>query len=195
MNYLTFHLNKKISSLVNFKDNVKLLSCSEKTLNALLRVGEAVNLAVERFVDIGETLANENLEIQNDMLIACQEARQAGLSIKLLTEMSMMGSTIDLSDYNSDSVKESKQSSLTMTHAANSLLNAIIKVLLLADVVIINQIIKAQKKVSQTLNKLESLSSGFWLFVKLFTQYGSDMIELAHLTGDRQNVFNNNKKS
>lgn len=62
-------LVNQISTLVNFKDNyyratssntINTLSTptgtfySERTANALLRVGEAVNLAVERFVSVGK---------------------------------------------------------------------------------------------------------------------------------------------
>jgi hypothetical protein len=42
------------------------------------RVGQAVNLAVERFVTVGETIADDNLEIKEDMYEACKEARAAG---------------------------------------------------------------------------------------------------------------------
>lgn len=38
-----------------------------------------------------------------------------------------------------------------------------------------------------TLNRLEATTS-FSDFAKLFGIYGSQMVELAHLTGDRQNV-------
>jgi hypothetical protein len=41
--------------------------------------------------------------------------------------------------------------------------------------------------VISTLNRLETVAS-FSEFVKLFGIYGSQMVELAHLTGDRQNV-------
>jgi hypothetical protein len=42
-------------------------------------------------------------------------------------------------------------------------------------------------KVISTLNRLESVTS-FSEFVKLFGAYGTQMVDLAHLTGDRQNV-------
>ena len=51
---------------------------SEKTLKALVRVGQAVHLAVERFVTVGESIAEENAEIKTDMCEACKEARVAG---------------------------------------------------------------------------------------------------------------------
>ena len=59
--------------------------------------------------------------------------------------------------------------------------------LLLADVVIINQLLSSKNKALQTLNKLESVVD-FWSFVNFFTQYGNDLVELAHLSGERQNV-------
>uniref|UniRef100_A0A1B0DA92 Alpha-catulin n=1 Tax=Phlebotomus papatasi TaxID=29031 RepID=A0A1B0DA92_PHLPP len=51
---------------------------SERTLRAIGRVGQAVNLAVERFVTVGETIADDNPEIKQDMYDACKEARAAG---------------------------------------------------------------------------------------------------------------------
>lgn len=51
---------------------------SERTLRAIGRVGQTVNLAVERFVTVGETIADDNPEIKQDMYDACKEARGAG---------------------------------------------------------------------------------------------------------------------
>lgn len=42
------------------------------------RVGQSVNLSVERFVTVGETIADDNPEIKQDMYDACKEARKAG---------------------------------------------------------------------------------------------------------------------
>ena len=49
-----------------------------RTLRAIGRVGQAVNLAVERFVTVGETIADDNPDIKQDMYDACKEARAAG---------------------------------------------------------------------------------------------------------------------
>jgi hypothetical protein len=46
----------------------------------LARVGQGVNLAVERFVTVAETIADDNLEVKQDMYEACKEARIAGKS-------------------------------------------------------------------------------------------------------------------
>lgn len=41
---------------------------SDRSLRAVARVGQAVNLAVERFVTVGETIGDDNPEIKMDML-------------------------------------------------------------------------------------------------------------------------------
>lgn len=50
----------------------------DKTLNAIVRCGQAVHSAVERFVTLGEALADDNVEIKVDMYEACRDARAAG---------------------------------------------------------------------------------------------------------------------
>jgi hypothetical protein len=50
-------------------------------MRAALKVGAAVQAAVERFVTVGETIADENVDIQPEMYDACHEARAAGKNI------------------------------------------------------------------------------------------------------------------
>lgn len=66
----------QITTLINHKDNTKK---SDKTLQAIQRVGQAVNLAVGRFVKVGEAIANENWDLKEEITIACIEAKQAGM--------------------------------------------------------------------------------------------------------------------
>lgn len=42
------------------------------------QIGTAVEAAVERFVAVGETIADENPDIQPELYDACHEARIAG---------------------------------------------------------------------------------------------------------------------
>lgn len=42
------------------------------------QVGSAVESAIERFVAVGETIADENPDVQPEMYDACHEARLAG---------------------------------------------------------------------------------------------------------------------
>ncbi|KAL0100744.1 hypothetical protein PUN28_019252 [Cardiocondyla obscurior] len=68
-------LVKQISTLISHRERPL---CSDRSLRAVARVGQAVNLAVERFVTVGETIADDNPEIKQDMYEACKEARVAG---------------------------------------------------------------------------------------------------------------------
>ena len=125
----------------------------------------------------GESIGNENPEIKSDLIDACREARTSGEAIKRITsvEFDTFGKPIGLNDRQS------------MVQAARGLLSAVTRVLLLADVVVVKQIISVKKKVISTLNRLEGVPS-FSEFIKLFAVYGTQMVDLAHLTGDRQNV-------
>jgi len=79
----------------------------------------------------GETIGNENPEIKSDLLDACREVRAAGESIKHLTCIT------------------DRQA---MIQAARSLLSAVTRVLLLADMVVVKQIINIKKQVETKKN-------------------------------------------
>lgn len=76
----------------------------------------------------------------------------------------------------------------SVVRAARCLLGSVTRVLLLADIVVVKQLLLAKDKVARSLGRLESVSN-FTEFVKAFSQFGSEMVELAHLTGDRQVRF------
>jgi hypothetical protein len=48
-------------------------------------------------------------------------------------------------------------------------------------------------QVSRSLGRLENVTN-FTEFVKAFSQFGSEMVELAHVTGDRQNDLKDEKR-
>ncbi|KOC61116.1 Alpha-catulin, partial [Habropoda laboriosa] len=141
-------------------------------------VGQAVNLAVERFVTVGETIADGNPEIREDMYQACKRARDAGSAIEKLCECATENSLADRG---------------SVVRAARCLLGSVTKVLLLADIVVVKQLLLAKKKVARSLGRLESVSN-FTEFVKAFSQFGAEMVELAHLTGDRQNDLKDERR-
>ncbi|CAG2165602.1 unnamed protein product [Oppiella nova] len=74
-----------------------------------------------------------------------------------------------------------------MVRAARALLSSVTRVLLIADTVVVKQLISSKDRVSISLNRLENVAN-FTEFVKAFSQFGTEMVELAHLTGDRQNI-------
>lgn len=145
--------------MINFRDAYQRNSqqsarsslCSDRAAQALMKVGESLHVAVERFVSVGEKIAYENQMIKTDMLDACKQARVAGLSIRECTRtpssvaniIGLLPSTIDLIA----AASSSKDEKLNMIQAANNLLNSVTHILLLADVVIINQILNSKNKV------------------------------------------------
>ncbi|TKR96650.1 hypothetical protein L596_010642 [Steinernema carpocapsae] len=76
-------LVSQITTLVNIKETFLANGRpkSEKVIRSALKVGSAVEAAIERFVAVGETIADENSDIQPEMYDACHEARLAGSAI------------------------------------------------------------------------------------------------------------------
>ncbi|KAM9307941.1 alpha-catulin [Gastrophryne carolinensis] len=176
-------LISQITILINHKEKPKQ---SEKTLQAIQRVGQAVNQAVGRFVTVGETIANENRELKEEMGFACSEARRAGETIAQLTDMSIG----EHPDPNCPITIFTDKTGVVK--AARLLLSSVTKVLVLADRIVVKQIITSRNKVLATMELLEKVSS-FQEFVQIFSQFGNEMVEFAHLTGDRQNDLKSEK--
>ncbi|XP_058877498.1 alpha-catulin-like isoform X2 [Acipenser ruthenus] len=177
-------LVSQITTLINHKDKPRK---SEKTLQAIQRVGQAVNMAVGRFVTVGEAIAIENQELKEEMSFACYEARRAGDTIAHLTDV------VTLEPPETDGRATIFSDKAGMVKAARMLLSSVTKVLVLADRIVIKQIITSRNKVLTTLEQLEKVSS-FQEFVQIFSQFGNEMVEFAHLTGDRQNDLKDEKK-
>uniref|UniRef100_A0A8C4K6E3 Alpha-catulin n=1 Tax=Dromaius novaehollandiae TaxID=8790 RepID=A0A8C4K6E3_DRONO len=175
---------KTITTLINHKDKLKR---SDKTLQAIQRVGQAVNLAVAKFVTVGEAIANENHELKEEMSVACIEAKRAGETIAQLTDAA------SLDHPEPDSHITIFTDKTGVVKAARLLLSSVTKVLVLADRIVIKQIITSRNKVLATMEQLEKVSS-FQEFVQIFSQFGNEMVEFAHLTGDRQNDLKDEKK-
>ncbi|XP_060752893.1 alpha-catulin isoform X2 [Tachysurus vachellii] len=177
-------LVSQITTLINHKDKLKK---TEKTSRAIQRVGQAVSTAVSRFVAVGEAIALENEELKEEMGHACFEARRAGTAIAQLTDV-----------YSAEPCEADGRSTvfsnrMGMVKAARMLLSSVTKVLVLADRIVIKQIISSRNKVLVTLEQLERVSS-FQEFVQIFSQFGNEMVEFAHLTGDRQNDLKDEKQ-
>lgn len=82
-------------------------------------------------------------------------------------------------------VEENLTDREAVIRAAKCLLSAVTRVLLLADITVVKQLLMTKDKVARSLDRLESVSN-FTEFVKAFSQFGAEMVELAHMTGDRQ---------
>uniref|UniRef100_A0A0K0DTB4 Alpha-catulin n=1 Tax=Strongyloides stercoralis TaxID=6248 RepID=A0A0K0DTB4_STRER len=177
----------QITALVNFKENIisNGKPKSERAIRGALKVGSAVEAAIERFVAVGETIADENPDIQPEMYDACREARYAGSSIANLNGSIFLENP---SSGNSGAVDKA-----VLVKAARQLLSSVTRVLLLADRVLVKHILRAEDKVAFSLTKLENCSN-FTEFVKIFTEFGGEMVDLAHRSGDRQNDLKSDKR-
>lgn len=69
-----------------------------------------------------------------------------------------------------------------MIRAARALLSSVTRVLLLADIVVVKQLLLAKDRVARSLCRMEQVAN-FTEFVKAFSVFGAEMVELAHVTG------------
>ncbi|CAI4230958.1 unnamed protein product [Auanema sp. JU1783] len=175
-------LVSQITTLVNFKESYlhNGKPKSERALRAALKVGSAVEAAIERFVAVGETIADENPDIQPEMFDACHEARLAGSSI---ANLSCCSSTEDAPLLDK----------AVLVRASRQLLSSVTRVLLLADRVMVKEILRAEDKVAYSLSRLEA-TRDFTEFVKIFAEFGGEMVDLAHRSGDRQHDLKSEKR-
>ncbi|GFR90610.1 alpha-catenin-related protein [Elysia marginata] len=171
----------QITTLVNHKERPRL---TEKQQHALEKVGQAVSSAVDRFVSVGQSIAEENPDIKADMCLACHDARMAGATIHRLTTCKTAVEGEEGAVVSADKT--------AMVRAARQLLSAITKVLLLADKVVVKQLLASKDKVIRSLLQVEGVNN-FTDFVSAFSQFGKDMVELAHLSGDRQSDLKSDK--
>ncbi|CAD5206296.1 unnamed protein product [Bursaphelenchus okinawaensis] len=175
----------QISTLVNFKESIitGTKPKSERALRAALKIGSAVEIAVERFVVVGESIADENPDIQPEMYDACHEARQAGAAMA-----NLHSSLLDESGIPQLGIDKSH-----LVRAARQLLSSVTRVLLLADRVMVSHILRAEDKIVYSLTKLEN-TVNFTEFVRIFTDFGGEMVVLAHRSGDRQADLKSEKR-
>ncbi|KAH8320985.1 hypothetical protein KR067_012899, partial [Drosophila pandora] len=160
---------------------------NEQIMSTFGNIGHLLNIAVERFITIGEIIAEENIDIKGDMYEAAKEARDAGKSIERLCDVSPLGGMElrhhiePLKDYGA------------IILAARSLLSSVTRILLLVDIIVVKKLLTAKKRASESLEKLESVMN-FTEFVRAFSVFGTEMIELAYLTGHHRNSFKEERR-
>lgn len=113
---------------------------------------------MERFVNVGEQIAEENEDVANEMWEACEEAKKSGQAILNLTSSAGESTSGD------DGVNVTDKTG--MVRAARSLLSAVTRVLIIADSVVVKRLLKAVKKV-KSLQKSRDISLNFMNFVSL----------------------------
>ncbi|XP_055344806.1 alpha-catulin-like [Paramacrobiotus metropolitanus] len=182
-------LVSQISALISQRER---LTKSERVSIALSCVVRDVCEAVAKFVHIGENIAEDNPEIRQEMLEACRETRDAGSLLAQIVSIRLDGlypPGAMLPHPPSQPLLEERK----LLRAARGLLSSVTRVLLLADRVLVLQILRAKDAVRQTLRALVHVRD-FSEFVKLFSQYGSSMVDLARLSGERLQDLKDDKR-
>lgn len=106
----------------------------------------AVEKATDNFIERGEQIANENPDIKQEMLEAVDEVRKHGNA--------MSSAAREFSEDPCSSLKRGN-----MVRASRSLLSAVTRLLILADMVDVHLLLKSLHVVEDDLSKLQNASS------------------------------------
>ena len=99
------------------------------------KLAQALNMAVEQFITVGEKIAADNPDMEGLMIDACQNIRTVGAEMHERARL--------FAEEPSSSKKRA-----AMVFASRALLGAVAKLLVLADVADVNKLLKASKRVS-----------------------------------------------
>ncbi|XP_045509176.1 catenin alpha [Colias croceus] len=161
----------QVTTLVNSKDKTAKKKRPGKSKRASALVA-TVERATEIFIERGQTIAYENPEITQEMLTAVEEVRKAGAAMSLAAR-----------EFSEEPCASSVRSS--MVRAARSLLSAVTRLLILADMVDVHLLLSKQRMVEKDLDKLKSASSQSEL-IESARQFGRSASELAAQAAKRQ---------
>ncbi|XP_038220308.1 catenin alpha [Zerene cesonia] len=143
----------QVTTLVNSKDKTAKKKRPGKSKRASALVA-TVERATEIFIERGQTIAYENPEITQEMLTAVEEVRKAGAAMSLAAR-----------EFSEEPCASSVRSS--MVRAARSLLSAVTRLLILADMVDVHLLLSKQRMVRlHHHHRLLFLSSNIIVYVR-----------------------------
>ncbi|KAH3706718.1 catenin alpha-2-like isoform X2 [Dreissena polymorpha] len=132
----------------------------------------AVQRATQNFVESGEEIANENPDVKEDMLAAVDEVRSTGAAMGVASE-----------EFAADPCSSMKRGA--MVRAARSLLSAVTRLLILADMVDVHLLLKSLRVVENDLDRIRNASSHQEL-MDSFKEFGKSVVELSERAAQRQ---------
>jgi len=159
----------QVTTLVNTKGPSKKKKGRSKRAQILVA---AVEKATEHFIAKGEEIANENPENRDDLLAAVEEVRKTGEPMSVASR--------EFAEDPCSSVKRGN-----MVKAARNLLSAVTRLLILADVVDVNRLLRSLRVVEDELEKLRNARDTNEL-VDTFRRLGSRTAELINEAARRQ---------
>ncbi|XP_077992996.1 catenin alpha-2-like isoform X2 [Glandiceps talaboti] len=162
-------LVQQVTTLVNTKGPSRKKKGKSKRAHVLVA---AVDKATQKFIEKGEEIANEYPEVKKEMLAAVDEVRKTGENMRIAS-----------SDFADDPCSSAKRSN--MVRAARALLSAVTRLLILADMVDVQLLLRNLKLVEADLRKLKDARTDHELDNKYKT-YAQDANKLNKMTGNRQ---------
>ena len=133
-----FYLRFQITTLINHKNT--RLKRTGHARKALQDVCTKLKEAILYFVKIGEEIASENPEFAADMSEACIEAKEAASMMSSLTDIPVTGE--------GDTTVSDRAN---IIRAARAVLAAVTRVLIITDMVVVQRLISAARKVGTIL--------------------------------------------
>lgn len=151
----------QVTTLVNTKGPSKKVGGRSKRAHVLVA---AVERATQNFILSGEEIALENPDIKEEMMLAVDEVRSAGAG--------MSETARQFAEEPCSSVKRA-----AMVRAARSLLSAVTRLLILADMVDVHRLLRSLRAVEDDLERVRNASSQAEL-VEFFRNFGSNTSQL-----------------
>ncbi|XP_063879839.1 catenin alpha-like isoform X2 [Scylla paramamosain] len=159
----------QVTTLVNTKGPSKKKKGRSKRAHVLVA---AVEAATANFIERGEEIAYENPDIRGEMLGAVEEVRKTD---------TMSRAAREFAEDPCSSVKRGN-----MVRAARSLLSAVTRLLILADMVDVHRLLKSLQVVEDDLEKVKNASSQSELLDN-FRLFGKNTSDLINQAAKRQN--------
>ena len=132
LKWLVLHL--QVTTLASQPDGSDPLAPTRRRHKAP-KLALALQMAVDQFVVVGEKIAHENQDMEGLMMDACQSIRTAG------TEMNERAKL-----FAEDASSSTKRTAMVI--ASRTLLGAVARLLVLADIADVNKLLRASKRVS-----------------------------------------------
>lgn len=160
-----------VTTLVNTKETGPSRKKKGRSKRAQILVA-AVEKATELFIRKGEEIANENPDNRSDLMAAVDEVRATGDPMSIASR-----------EFAEDPCSSAKRGN--MVRAARNLLSAVTRLLILADVVDVNRLLKSLRLVEAELDQLRKATTANEL-VDTFRRFGSKTADLINEAAVRQ---------
>ncbi|CAF1434241.1 unnamed protein product [Adineta ricciae] len=128
--------------------------------------------ATENFIKKSNEIAHENPEMRNDLLQSMEEVKQSGDEMAVLSK-----------EFADDPCSKPKRQQMIV--AARALLTSVTRLLILADLVDVQMILRSIRLVEDDLQRIHDASNQDEL-VHYYKQYGKDIVDLSQHAQRRQ---------